>query len=415
MAVFILSDTHFCHKRIINFERFKFKTIEEHDEYIIEKWNQTIKESDIVYHLGDVIFPNSQYNLKDILSKLNGYKILIRGNHDKKTNTYYLNNGFNEVYNHPIYIKENVILSHEPVLEAYNNPYVYNIHGHLHGAKLDLDNFMCVALDQINYIPLNLEKVISKLILMNKRRESFLNEWYVKFYKFYIDKKNITDEEGKIYPEKIKNSVFKKIILTYDEMELLNSMCDFSSRLLAGQFEEFLFKPIFFNVKDRKEIESILSCMKEKYDGMDLHARYGVYCGETPEISKVLYDVHQKIRYMIYLNNKERYKDTFYENTFLKSSNKNEIYIEEVKSKFKFHIPLSIINDLLLGIDVFRACSIWNIPVLNKYLEIYTIKKGGKVSYVDNLFSLQKFHKRNEELNATLKSLRKKLENINHL
>ena len=48
MAVFILSDTHFCHKRIINFERFKFKTIEEHDEYIIEKWNQTIKESDIV-------------------------------------------------------------------------------------------------------------------------------------------------------------------------------------------------------------------------------------------------------------------------------------------------------------------------------------------------------------------------------
>ena len=60
-----------------------------------------------------------------------------------------------------------------------------------------------------------------------------------------------------------------------------------------------------------------------------------------------------------------------------------------MKSKFRFHIPLSIINDLLLGIDVFRACSIWNIPVLNKYLEIYTIKKVGKVSYVDNLFSLQ--------------------------
>ena len=86
-----------------------------------------------------------------------------------------------------------------------------------------------------------------------------------------------------------------------------------------------------------------------------------------------------------------------------------------MKSKFRFHIPLSIINDLLLGIDVFRACNIWNIPVLNKYLEIYTIKKGGKVSYVDNLYSLQKFHKRNDELNATLKSLRKKLENINHL
>ena len=117
MAIYFLSDTHFGHKRVLEFERFNFKTIEEHDDYIIEKWNSTIKENDKVYHLGDVIFKYSKYTLEELMSKLNGYKILIRGNHDKRSNDYYLNNGFNEVYNHQIYLLENIILSHHPLKE----------------------------------------------------------------------------------------------------------------------------------------------------------------------------------------------------------------------------------------------------------------------------------------------------------
>ena len=182
MAIYILSDTHFGHKRVLEFERFDFKTIEEHDEYIIEKWNSTVKENDKVYHLGDVIFKYSKYTLKELTSKLKGYKILIRGNHDKRSNDYYLNNGFNEVYNHPIYLRENIILSHQPVLEVYNNPYIFNIHGHLHGATLSLDIFICVAMDQIGYIPQRIDELIKSDINIKKRKNKFLKEWYAKYY-----------------------------------------------------------------------------------------------------------------------------------------------------------------------------------------------------------------------------------------
>ena len=47
MATYILSDTHFGHKKILDFERFNFKSNEEHDDFIIKKWNSVIKEKDI--------------------------------------------------------------------------------------------------------------------------------------------------------------------------------------------------------------------------------------------------------------------------------------------------------------------------------------------------------------------------------
>ena len=57
--VFITSDTHFCHKNIMSYEpeaRGHFHSISEHDEQIIQNWNETVNPNDTVWHLGDVIF-----------------------------------------------------------------------------------------------------------------------------------------------------------------------------------------------------------------------------------------------------------------------------------------------------------------------------------------------------------------------
>jgi calcineurin-like phosphoesterase family protein len=50
------------------------------DEEMIRRWNERVRPCDKVYHLGDVVIPRKSL---PILERLNGHKILIRGNHDQ--------------------------------------------------------------------------------------------------------------------------------------------------------------------------------------------------------------------------------------------------------------------------------------------------------------------------------------------
>ena len=84
--IFFVSDTHFAHENIIKYCNRPFKSIEEHDEALIERWNEKIDKDDIVFHLGDFAFASEEY-IKSILDRLNGKKYLVFGNHDWRTMT----------------------------------------------------------------------------------------------------------------------------------------------------------------------------------------------------------------------------------------------------------------------------------------------------------------------------------------
>lgn len=212
---YIISDLHLGDKGIIRFERTEFKTVEEHDAFIVSQWNKTIvNKNDRVFFLGD-LHDNSgkvceKEALKEIVTKLRGYKIMILGNHDVFKKTDYLEMGFNEVIEGPYYYKPYVILSHEPCREAFKNPYVWNIHGHLHNAKLDLENYICVSAKHINYKPAKLTKMAEKIASrVCKRRESFMNEWYSVFYDF--NKWELQyDENGRVDSNKTREMKLPK-------------------------------------------------------------------------------------------------------------------------------------------------------------------------------------------------------------
>lgn len=78
----MISDTHFGHANIIGYENRPFESLSQMDNILIKNWNSVVKKNDVIYHLGDFAFHYDEQKLKDLLSKLNGHKVLIIGNHD---------------------------------------------------------------------------------------------------------------------------------------------------------------------------------------------------------------------------------------------------------------------------------------------------------------------------------------------
>lgn len=82
MTTFFTSDTHFGHKNIIRYCDRPFGDFEQMDAKIVANWNAVVGDTDVVFHLGDVAMGASD-RWDSILKSLNGYKILVVGNHDR--------------------------------------------------------------------------------------------------------------------------------------------------------------------------------------------------------------------------------------------------------------------------------------------------------------------------------------------
>jgi calcineurin-like phosphoesterase family protein len=162
--VWVISDTHFGHKNIIQYTGRPFSSVEEMDNTMIENWNKVVAPEDTVYHLGDFIL-SKKHNIKEIARVLHGDKILIFGNHDKQSSQFY-RNIFKEVYANPIIFKEFYMLSHYPVYLNKNMPYV-NIHGHIHEKVMVCQSegknlYFNACVEHLNYTPIlfdDIEKI----------------------------------------------------------------------------------------------------------------------------------------------------------------------------------------------------------------------------------------------------------------
>ena len=76
--IYITSDHHFGHKKIIKYSNRPFNSVEEMDEELIRRFNSRVSPGDIVYNLGDYCFTNPE----KYAGRLNGNIIRIKGSHD---------------------------------------------------------------------------------------------------------------------------------------------------------------------------------------------------------------------------------------------------------------------------------------------------------------------------------------------
>lgn len=160
--VFVYSDPHFWHSRVIDYEKRPYNTVEEMNYDLIKKFNSVVKSrEDKVFILGDFSFSGAEKTYQ-ILKQLNGYKILIMGNHDRRNSPgWWSNNGFDQVSQYPIIYNNRWILSHEPVIMTKDMPYI-NIHGHLHSKQMIENNYFNASCENTDYKPYNLNLIKEK-------------------------------------------------------------------------------------------------------------------------------------------------------------------------------------------------------------------------------------------------------------
>ncbi|MGL4739418.1 MAG: hypothetical protein ACRC41_01225 [Sarcina sp.] len=171
---YYIADCHFGHDKIIEHCGRPFLNVIEMNEYMIENWNSEVKKNDDVYIIGDIAFGKN--TLKKYITRLNGKKHLILGNHDnvilKKVDRNILEKCFVEITQYKE-IKDNgrdVILFHYPIMEWNKKRYgAYHIHGHIHNRvdkvqeySKEIKNMFNVGVDIIGYNPVTLNQLICK-------------------------------------------------------------------------------------------------------------------------------------------------------------------------------------------------------------------------------------------------------------
>ncbi|MCJ2079223.1 metallophosphoesterase family protein [Methylobacterium sp. E-016] len=88
MQTYFTSDTHFGHGGMMSPRMGRprpFRSVEEMDEHIVATWNNRVRKNDTVWHIGDFAYGCGRAHARAIFERLNGRKLLIRGNHDQRS------------------------------------------------------------------------------------------------------------------------------------------------------------------------------------------------------------------------------------------------------------------------------------------------------------------------------------------
>jgi calcineurin-like phosphoesterase family protein len=181
-AVFLVSDTHFGHAGVCRFtcddgvtKIRPWTDPEEMDEEMVRRWNERVGKNDKVYHLGDVVINRKALG---IMRRLNGDKVLIRGNHDIFRDEEYREH-FREL--RAYHVMNGMILSHIPLHPESLGRFGVNIHGHTHQRRVmkprgvdaktgeilygnEIDpRYHCVCVEQTDFAPILFEDVIKRI------------------------------------------------------------------------------------------------------------------------------------------------------------------------------------------------------------------------------------------------------------
>lgn len=157
MAVYYTSDTHYFHANVIRYSARPFEGVDHMNAEMVRRWCELVRPTDVVVHVGDVAFCGIN-KLQPLFDQLPGYKILVRGNHDRSwSDTKLLRLGFHEVHMQLYHADLNAVISHVPMDGLPT--WVTNIHGHVHERWRKRGRHINVGVDQWDYTPVSAQQI----------------------------------------------------------------------------------------------------------------------------------------------------------------------------------------------------------------------------------------------------------------
>lgn len=182
--LYITSDNHFNHRNIVEFCNRPFRTLDGHpdlpamNQHMIRSWNSRVTNSDTVIHGGDFGM-GSWKEWAGIRAQLNGQIVLVRGNHDRKLESW-LRPG--DVAVDYFYTRDGYFITHVPPHygdhagrygELAVHPVPLEAHtilcGHVHNSwaetevVLDGRKIKCynIGVDVRGYVPLTIQEIVN--------------------------------------------------------------------------------------------------------------------------------------------------------------------------------------------------------------------------------------------------------------
>ena len=132
---FYIADWHYDHANVLHYDNRPFNTVDEMNDTLVDRWNSAVSNEDTVYILGDMFWCGPTKAVP-ILQKLNGRKVLIKGNHDR------INAEFAQQFDHITDYEEItddgnfIVLCHYPIVcfRNHTREQWYHLYGHVHNS-----------------------------------------------------------------------------------------------------------------------------------------------------------------------------------------------------------------------------------------------------------------------------------------
>lgn len=169
MSVFFSSDHHFFHEKIIKYCDRPFRDADHMNEVMLSKINDLVAPDDSLILVGDLSagLGTRHEELKSIIGRMHGKKIMIRGNHDHRPDEWYTDAGIDHVVSH--INLGGVLFIHYPLIEAISRGIdpsslgvvEHVVHGHVHRVDVpDHDDHFNVAVDRHSFSPVDYMRAV---------------------------------------------------------------------------------------------------------------------------------------------------------------------------------------------------------------------------------------------------------------
>ena len=152
---YFTADEHYGHANIIKYCNRPFENVNEMDEYLIDRFNKKVEKNAVTIHAGDFSLKKSFQEVREIIKRLNGNHIFLKGSHD-----YWLpRNKSIQIWEKKLNQNYVVVCHYAMRTWARSHYNSWHLFGHSHGKLDPVGKSWAIGVDNNDFEPLSFEEI----------------------------------------------------------------------------------------------------------------------------------------------------------------------------------------------------------------------------------------------------------------